>query len=65
MLRHSEQVRSIMHRIAGVVLIGVVFITCSTSLSAREGRQLIMDLLPDSKDAIRCADALRYYLGLS
>jgi cytochrome b subunit of formate dehydrogenase len=65
LLGMGETWRSIIHRIAGVVLIGagawhVVYIRFS-----REGRALIKDLLPKASDATGALDVMRYHLGFS
>ncbi len=61
----SERLRSLTHRIAGVVMIGtgvyhLVYITLT-----RSGRRLIMDFAPRPKDASDAWETMRYYLGLS
>lgn len=61
----NESVRSIVHRVAGVVLIAVsLFHLWYVSVRA-DGRQLIKDMLPDWKDVTDVRDALLYYLGYS
>jgi cytochrome b subunit of formate dehydrogenase len=61
----SERLRSLTHRIAGVVMIGtgvyhLVYITLT-----RSGRRLIIDFAPRPKDASDAWGTMRYYLGLS
>ncbi len=59
----NEHVRSLIHRIAGVVLISVSMFHIWYVSSNRDGRQLIKDMLPDWKDVTDVRDAIRYYLG--
>ena len=60
----GEHVRSVIHRIAGVVLIGAGFYHVFYLSIAREGRRLLRDIAPRPKDALMLAPML-YYLGLS
>ncbi len=61
----KEAVRSIVHRVAGVVLIGVSLFHLWYVLKNPDGRRLINDMLPDWKDVTDARDAFRYYLGNS
>jgi cytochrome b subunit of formate dehydrogenase len=61
----NELVRSYIHRIAGVVLIVVSLFHVWYVIVKPEGRQLIIDMLPDWKDVTDARDAFRYYLGYS
>ncbi len=61
----GEHVRSIVHRIAGVVLILAGFYHVFYVSIAREGRRLIRDLAPGPKDLTDVYQAMTYYLGLS
>lgn len=61
----NELVRSYIHRIAGVVLIGVSLIHLWYVIKTKDGRRLIKDMLPDWKDVTDARDAFRYYLGYS
>ena len=61
----NEAVRSIIHRIAGVVLIAVSLFHIVYLARTRDGRQLFKDMLPDWKDVTDVRDAFRYYLGYS
>ena len=61
----NESVRSIIHRVSGVVLISVSLYHVWYLITNPDGRQLIIDMLPDWKDVTDVRDALRYYLGLS
>ncbi len=61
----NESVRSIVHRVAGVVLIAVSLFHLWYVSVKPEGRQLIKDMLPDWKDVTDVRDALLYYLGHS
>jgi cytochrome b subunit of formate dehydrogenase/5-methylcytosine-specific restriction endonuclease McrA len=60
----SEQLRGIVHRVAGCVLIAAGFYHLFYLAIAREGRRLICDLMPTPKDALDLFAAMRYYLGL-
>src|SRR5215469_18512337 len=59
----NEHVRSIIHRIAGVVLIAVSMFHIWYIITNPDGRQLIKDMLPDWKDVTDIRQALLYYLG--
>jgi cytochrome b subunit of formate dehydrogenase len=61
----NELVRSYIHRIAGVVLIGVSLFHAWYLITRPEGRRLLQDMLPDWKDVTDARDAFRYYLGYS
>jgi cytochrome b subunit of formate dehydrogenase len=61
----GEHLRSIIHRIAGVVLIGAGIYHLFYLAAAREGRRLIRALAPVPKDAFDAWGTMRYYLGLS
>ncbi len=65
MLFLGETVRSVLHRIAGVVLIMVGVYHAWYVAATREGRKLIVDFLPEWKDATDVKDVLFYYLRLS
>jgi cytochrome b subunit of formate dehydrogenase len=60
-----ESTRSLVHRIAGVVLIAVSLFHLVYVMVDRNGRKLFKDLLPAPKDAWDVFGALRYYLGFS
>ena len=64
-LAMSEHVRSIVHRVAGVVLIAAGIYHIFYLIAAREGRRLIRDLAPLPKDAFDAWGTMLYYLGLS
>jgi cytochrome b subunit of formate dehydrogenase len=61
----NEHIRSLIHRIAGVVLIAVSMFHIWYVSTNPDGRQLIKDMLPDWKDVTDVRDALLYYLGVS
>ena len=61
----KEAVRSVVHRVAGVVLIVVSLYHIWYIITKPDGRQLIKDMLPDWKDVTDVRDAFRYYLGVS
>ncbi len=60
----GERVRGIIHRIAGVVMIGAGVYHLVYLVLARDGRKLVLDLLPEPKDATDALGVMRYYLGL-
>ena len=60
----NEHVRSLIHRVAGVVLIAVSTFHIWYVSANPDGRQLIKDMLPDWKDVTDVRDAMLYYLGL-
>jgi cytochrome b subunit of formate dehydrogenase len=60
----GENLRSIIHRIAGVVLIAAGIYHVFYLAIAREGRRLLRDIAPAPKDAFDAWGAMRYYLGL-
>src|SRR6185503_6400241 len=64
MLGMGEHVRSVVHRIAGVVLIAIGFYHVFYIAIADEGRRLLRDIAPAPKDFSDAFQALRYYLGL-
>ena len=61
----NEAVRSIVHRVAGVVLIAVSLFHLWYVVKNPDGRRLVKDMLPDWKDVTDGRDAFRYYLGYS
>lgn len=61
----NESVRSVIHRLAGVVLIIVSLYHLYYVSTDPDGRQLLRDMLPDWKDVTDVRDAMRYYLGFS
>ena len=61
----NESVRSIVHRVAGVVLIAVSLYHIYYVASDPDGRQLVKDMLPDWKDVTDVRDAFLFYLGVS
>src|SRR5450631_3253225 len=63
-LAMSEHVRSIVHRVAGVVLIGAGIYHVFYLAAAREGRRLIRDLAPRPRDVFDAIYTMMYYLGL-
>ena len=65
MLGMGEKLRGIIHRIAGVVLIGAGIYHVFYLAIAREGRRLLRDIAPRPKDAFDAWGTMRYYLGLS
>ncbi|MGO9338829.1 MAG: cytochrome b/b6 domain-containing protein [Terracidiphilus sp.] len=65
LLGMGEKLRSVTHRVAGVVLIAAGIYHVFYLAAAREGRRLIWDLAPRPKDAFDALGTMRYYLGLS
>ena len=61
----AERLRSIVHRVAGVVLIGAGIYHLAYLAATREGRRLICDFAPAPKDVFDAWGTMRYYLGLS
>jgi cytochrome b subunit of formate dehydrogenase/nitrate/TMAO reductase-like tetraheme cytochrome c subunit len=61
----GENLRGIIHRIAGVILIGAGIYHVFYLAVAREGRRLLRDIAPRPKDAFDLLATMRYYLGLS
>jgi cytochrome b subunit of formate dehydrogenase len=60
----GEHWRGIIHRVAGVVLIGAGIYHIFYLAKAREGRRLLRDLAPRPKDAFDALYTMMYYLGL-
>jgi cytochrome b subunit of formate dehydrogenase len=65
MLLIHEHARGIIHRVAGVVLIGVSLFHAGYLAFRRSGRKLLKDMLPATRDAWDIVDTLKFYLGLS
>lgn len=65
LLGMGEGLRSIVHRVAGVVLIGAGIYHAFYLAATREGRRLIRDLMPTPRDAFDLFGVMRYYLGLT
>ena len=64
MLAMGERLRSIIHRVAGVVLISAGIYHICYLIAAREGRKLLRDFAPGPKDVFDAWATMRYYLGL-
>jgi cytochrome b subunit of formate dehydrogenase len=60
----SERWRGILHRVAGVMLIGVGVYHIFYAAFTREGRKLILDLLPTPKDALDAWGTMLHALGM-
>jgi cytochrome b subunit of formate dehydrogenase len=60
----SEGVRSVVHRVAGTLLIVVSIYHIFYLAAKRSGRQMFSDMLPVPKDATDILANMRYYLGL-
>jgi len=63
-LAMGERLRSITHRVAGVVLIVAGIYHVFYLVMTKEGRRLICDFAPMPKDAFDAVATMRYYLGL-
>jgi cytochrome b subunit of formate dehydrogenase len=61
----GENLRGIIHRVAGVILIGAGIYHVFYLAAAREGRRLLRDIAPRPKDAFDAWATMRYYIGLS
>lgn len=61
----GEKLRSMTHRVAGVILIGAGFYHVFYLAMAREGRRLIYEIAPRPKDAFDAWATMCYYLGFS
>lgn len=64
LLHMSEWTRSVIHRIAGVVLMGAGIYHCFYLAMLAEGRKLLRDLAPTPKDGFDVVGTMLYYLGL-
>ena len=60
----GERWRGIIHRVAGVVLMGAGIYHVFYLAAAREGRRLICDLAPRPRDISDAIYTMMYYLGL-
>jgi cytochrome b subunit of formate dehydrogenase len=61
----GEHWRGVIHRIAGVMLMGAGLYHLFYLAALAEGRKLIRDLFPGPKDLLDVIGAMLYYLGLS
>jgi cytochrome b subunit of formate dehydrogenase len=61
---NGEKLRSIIHRIAGVILIGAGIYHIFYVAMAKEGRRLLLEIAPRPRDAFDAWATMRYYLGL-
>jgi cytochrome b subunit of formate dehydrogenase len=64
LLGMGEHVRSIVHRVAGIVLIAAGFYHVFYLAIADEGRRMLRDIAPAPKDLTDVFGTMRYYLGL-
>ena len=60
----GEKARGIVHRIAAIAMIGASVYHLVYLFLARDGRRMVMDMLPVPKDATDALTTMRYYLGL-
>ncbi len=60
----GEHLRSVVHRVAGVVLIAAGIYHVFYLIAAREGRRLVCDLAPRPHDLFDALRTVLYYLGL-
>ncbi len=65
MLGLGERARGLLHRFAAVVLIGVSVYHIFDAMLTREGRRLVLDLIPTLDDIRGASQNLAYYLGIS
>jgi cytochrome b subunit of formate dehydrogenase len=65
LLGMSESVRGIAHRVAAVLLMGAGAYHLTYATATRDGRRLIKELVPDSKDATDVWRTVCYYSGWS
>ncbi len=65
LLGSNETFRRWIHRVAGVLMIGLGLYHVFYLLLTRQGRQLLKDLLPSKKDAADLAGSARYLAGLA
>jgi cytochrome b subunit of formate dehydrogenase len=65
MSENAFEFRSLVHRIAGVVMMGISAYHLGYVASVKRGKRLIMDLLPRIQDARDAWMQLRFYVGLS
>jgi cytochrome b subunit of formate dehydrogenase len=63
-LAMGEKLRSIVHRVAGVILIGAGIYHVFYLAMTAEGRRLSREFAPGPKDAFDAWATMRYYLGL-
>jgi cytochrome b subunit of formate dehydrogenase len=61
----GERLRSIVHRVAGVVLMGAGVYHVFYLAALREGRRLIRDIAPRPQDLRDAMQAMLYHLGVS
>jgi len=61
----GEHLRSLVHRVAGTVLIAAGIYHCFYLAATIEGRRLIRDLTPHPKDGVDAWKTMLYYLGLN
>jgi cytochrome b subunit of formate dehydrogenase/5-methylcytosine-specific restriction endonuclease McrA len=64
-LAMGEKLRSITHRVAGVILIGAGIYHVFYLAITRDGRRLICDFAPRPKDAFDAWGTMCFYLGVS
>jgi cytochrome b subunit of formate dehydrogenase len=62
---NGEKLRGLVHRIAGVILIGAGIYHTLYLAVTREGRRLLRDVVPRPRDAFDAWGTMRYHLGLS
>ena len=60
-----EELRGVIHRVAGTLLIGVSLFHLGYIACTRGGRKLWADMMPTPRDAFEALDTLKYYLGIS
>jgi cytochrome b subunit of formate dehydrogenase len=65
LLGMSERLRSVVHRVAGTVLIAAGIYHMFYVAAMREGRRLLRDIAPRPRDLRDALIAMLYYMGLS
>ena len=60
----GERLRGVIHRTAGVIMIGAGVYHIVYLALTRDGRKMVLDMLPEPKDATDALGVMRYYLGL-
>jgi len=64
LLGMGEHVRSVVHRVAGVVLLGIGIYHAFYLAATLEGRRLLRDIAPRPRDAFDVWKMMAYHLGL-
>jgi cytochrome b subunit of formate dehydrogenase len=62
---NGEKLRGLVHRLAGVILMGAGIYHLFYLAMTREGRRLMIDIAPRPKDAFDAWGTMGYYMGVS